>query len=204
MGKFPNSIDGKIMKAMMAFAANKNNVHTLLSSPLFYNNKIYVTDTCHGVVFPYDTNDMLDKDKIYTVENTLFSKILVSDEFYLSQDDCELSESNEQKMFVHWSKNKEANDYDFFRDVTDDCMAKSVVENLDAVFYNSTAEPPELHPEIIGVPSDQLKQVAEYAAAIKAPNIGFGLRWRGSIGTYIYTFPRLNDSYVYVCGCIDK
>lgn len=204
MSKFPNSIDGKIMKAMMAFAANKNNVHTLLRSPLFYNNKIYVTDACHGVVFPYDTNDMLDKDKIYTVENTLFSKILVSDEFYLSQDDCELSESNGQKMLVHWSKNKEVNDYDFFRDVTDDCMAKSVVENLDAVFYDSNTEPPEPHPEIIGVPSDQLKQVAEYAAAIKAPNIGFGLRWRGSIGTYIYTFPRLNDSYVYVCGCIDK
>lgn len=197
MGKFPNSIDGNIMKAMMAFAANKNNVHTLLRSPLFYNNKIYVTDTCHGVVFPYDTNGMLDKDKIYTVEDTLFSKILVSDEFYLSETDG-------NKEFIHWSKNKEANNHDFFSDVTDDCGAQAVVENLDAVFYDSTIEPPEPHPEIIGVPSDQLKQVAEYAAAIKAPNIGFGLRWRGSIGTYIYTFPHVNDSYVYVCGCIDK
>lgn len=195
MGKFPNSIDGKIMKATMAFAANKNNVHILLRSPLFYNNKIYVTDTCHGVVFPYDTKGMLDKDKIYTVEDTLFSKILVSDEFYISETDG-------KKELIHWSKNK--NDYDFFSDVTDDGMAKAVVENLDAVFYNSATEPPEPHPEIIGVPSDQLKQVAEYAAAIKAPNIGFRLRWRGSIGTYIYTFPHVNDSYVYVCGCIDK
>lgn len=196
MGKFPNSIDGKIMKAMMAFAANKNYVHnTLLRSPLFYNNKIYVTDTCHGVVFPYDTEGMLDKDKIYTVEDTLFSKILVSDEFYISETDG-------KKELIHWSKDK--NDYDFFSDVTDNCMAKAVVENLDAVFYDSTTEPPEPHPEIFGVPSNQLKQVAEYAAAIKAPNIGFGLRWRGSIGTYIYTFPNVNDSYIYVCGCIDK
>lgn len=195
MGKFPNSIDGKIMKAMMAFAANKNNVHTLLRSPLFYNNKIYVTDTCHGVVFPYDTKGMLDKDKIYTVEDTLLSKILISDEFYISETDG-------KKELIHWSKDK--NDYDFFSDVTDNCMAKSVVENLDAVFYDSTTEPPGPHPEIIGVPSDQLKQVAEYAAAIKAPNVGFGLRWRGSIGTYIYTFPHVNNSYVYVCGCIDK
>lgn len=195
MGKFPNSIDGKTMKTMMAFAANQNNVHTLLRSPFFYNNKIYVTDTCHGVVFPYDTKGMLDKDKIYTVQNTVFSKILVTDEFYISETDG-------RKELIHWSKNKDTNDYDFFEDVTDKCMP--VVENLDAVFYKSSTEPPDPHPDIIGIPSDQLKEVAEYASAIKAPNIGFELRWHGSIGAYIYTFPRLNDSYIYVCGCIDK
>lgn len=185
MSNIPNIITGKEMKALMACTAKSGN----MSLPLFYNGKIYVTDSFGGIVTVNPTINSLDKEKIYQPAKEAFDKILVKNEYYFIGNRLAVS-------------TKDDTDYFELKDVTDTYVM--LVSELDSILDEKKREPPENHPTVIGVPADQMIKVANYAFTCGNPYVGSELRWLGAVPVYLYTFSGYQDRYAFICSGIKK
>lgn len=185
MSDIPTIINGREMKALMSFAAKSGK----MSLPLFYNGNIYVTDGTQGVVTANYLINSLDKNKIYRPSKKAFDKVLVKNEYYFVGDRFAVSTKDDTEYFE-------------MEDVTD--IYHSLVSELNSLRNEKTREPPENHPIVLGVPSNQLNNITNYAATQGNPYVNSELRWQGEVPFYLYNFVGFMDKFMYICGVIQS
>lgn len=76
---------GKQMKTLLAFCRKGNASHPL-STPFFYDGKLYASDGCMCVVMDANVrqNDVIPPDKCYSLRMSNIEKPLVKDYYYFS------------------------------------------------------------------------------------------------------------------------